>query len=220
MHEYESQYETTEGRFGWSGIAVAASGVRGRYAADLRSNHGQSRKEATMAGATDTRTQAGILTNAYVEALVGLFALRLEDVKAAVRAHAPGMTVMSSFDGEYVNLDALRVVDELGTSGPEVVAAVECITSAFVARMWDLLPSHAHYSKISGEPEIQFFKHLRNACGHNGRWNFQELKHPASWRGKRLAPFHSGQRVFDGLLKHGDVVLLFVDIDRKYFSSE
>lgn len=40
VHEYESQYETTEGRFAWSGIAVAASVVRGGYAADLHTNHG------------------------------------------------------------------------------------------------------------------------------------------------------------------------------------
>jgi len=172
-----------------------------------------------MAGTRDTRTQASIFIDAYIESLVGLFALRLEDVKVAVREHAPEMTVMSSFDGEHVNLQARRVVDEIGTSGPEVVAAVERITTAFVAGMWDLLTSHAHYSSISAEPEIQFFRHLRNACGHNGRWNFKELKHPASWRGKSLDLSHSGQLVFEGLLKHGDVVLLFVDIDRKYFQQ-
>jgi len=168
---------------------------------------------------TDTRSQAGFLINAYVEALVGLFALRLEDVKSAVRAHAPKMTVMSSFDGEHVNLDALRVVDELGTTGPEIITAVERTTAAFVAGMWDLLTSHSNYANISIKPEIQFFRHLRNACGHGGRWNFQELKHPASWRNKVLTLAHSGKPVFQGLLKHGDVMLLFRDIDRRYFQQ-
>ena len=172
-----------------------------------------------MAVTRDTRTQAGIFINAYVESLVGLFALRLEDVKVVVREHAPEMTVISSFEGKHVNLQARRVVDEIGTSDPEITAAVERITAAFVAGMWDLLTSHAHYSKISTEPEVQFFRHLRNACGHNGRWSFKELKSPASWRGKSLDPSHNGQLVFEGLLKHGDVVLLFFDIDRKYFQQ-
>jgi hypothetical protein len=167
----------------------------------------------------DTRSRAGLLVNAYVEALVGLFALRLEEVKSTVRRHAPEMTVMSSYDGQHVNLDARRVVDELGASGPEVTTAVEQITAAFVAAMWDLLTSHANYEQISIAPEVQFFRHLRNACGHDGRWNLIELKHPAAWRDKVLSVGHSGQAVFDRFLKHGDVLLLFMDIDRAYFQQ-
>ena len=167
----------------------------------------------------DTRIRASQLVNAYIDALVGLFALQIEAVKKIVRSHAPEMTVMTSYDGEHVNLEARRVVDELRTSGPEIVTAVEQTTSAFVTAMWDLLKSHAHYDRISTEPEIQFFRHLRNACGHDGRWNFSELNNPASWRDKHLALSDSGQTVFNRKLKHGDVVLLFIDIDRKYFQQ-
>ena len=166
----------------------------------------------------DTRTEARLLVNAFIEALVGLFALRLDPVKDAVRIHAPEMTVMSSFDGEHVNLAARAVVDEVDSSGPELLSAVDQTTRAFVAAMWNLLTTHARYPRVATEPEIQFFRHLRNACGHNGRWNFTELKHPASWRTKSLALPDSGQLVFGGILKHGDIVLLFSDIDRKYFA--
>jgi hypothetical protein len=102
----------------------------------------------------DTRTSARLLIDAYIEALVGLFALRLEPVKAAVRSHAPAMSVLSSFEGEHVNLHAAHVVDTLTTSSAELKTAVEILTAAFVARMWDLLRSHARYDKISTEPDI------------------------------------------------------------------
>lgn len=127
----------------------------------------------------DTRTRARLLTDAYIEALVGLFALRLEPVKAAVRSQAPEMSVLSSFEGEHVNLQAAQIVDTLTASSVELKTAVETLTAAFVAGMWALLKSHAHYDKISREPDIQFFRHLRNACGHDGNWNFTELKYPA-----------------------------------------
>jgi hypothetical protein len=166
---------------------------------------------------TDTRAEATLLINAFIEALVGLFALRLDPVKDVVRTHAPEMTVMSSYDGEHVNLAARAIVDGVSTSGPEILSAVDQTTRAFVAAMWGLLTTHARYPQVATEPEIQFLRHLRNACGHNGRWNFTELKHLASWRTKSLALTDSGQLVFGGVLKHGDVTLLFMDIDRKYF---
>jgi hypothetical protein len=79
--------------------------------------------------------------------------------------------------------------------------------------------SHVHYDSIATNPDIQFFRHLRNACGHDGRWNFNELKHPAIWRDKELHMNLVGSVVFGGLLKHGDVVFLFTDIDKKCFEQ-
>jgi len=167
----------------------------------------------------DTRKRAQLLVNAYIEALVGVFALRFPTVQFTVRAHAPEMTIMSSYEGEHVNLLSQKVVDEIHSTGAELTTTVNQITSAFVAAMWDTLTSHAHYDAIATKPEVQFFRHLRNACGHDGNWNFSELKHSAKWRDKELKLEHSGSPVFNGLLKHGDVVLLFMDIDRKYFEQ-
>jgi hypothetical protein len=167
----------------------------------------------------DTRTRAQLLLNAYIEALVGVFALRLPTVDVVVKAHAPQMTVESSYDGEHINLHADAVVSDLEFSGTAITTTVDQITAAFVAAMWDTLTSHAHYDAISTKPDIQFFRHLRNACGHDGRWNYKELKHPAIWRDKELNMGHVGSLVFGGLLKHGDVVLFFIDIDKKYFEQ-
>lgn len=167
----------------------------------------------------DTRSRARVLIDAYIEALVGLFALRLRSVQEAIRKDAPEMSVLSSYDGEHIILAAGRVANEAATSGAEIVAAVDQTTSAFVAAMWDLLTTHTRYDAISTQPEVQFFRHLRNACGHDGRWNFADLKHPARWRDKSLSLNDSGRPVFGSVLKHGDVILIFRDIDRKFFEQ-
>lgn len=167
----------------------------------------------------DTRIRAELLIHAFIEALTGIFALRLQPVQAAIRMHDPEMTVMSSYEGEHINLDAQSVVDEISSNGPKLIITINQITAVFVSAMWDTLTSHANYDSIATKPEIQFFRHLRNACGHDGKWNYRELKHPAVWRDKELQLAHSGEAVFNGLLKHGDVVLLFIDIDKKYFEQ-
>ena len=168
---------------------------------------------------TDTRRESTLLINAFTEALVGLFALRLEAVQETVRTQSPQMTVLSSYDGEHVNLDARLIVNTVGLGGPELSSAVSQTIRAFVAAMWDLLFNHSGYTQVATEPEIQFFRHLRNACGHNGRWNFTELKHVAAWRNRSLVLADNGMEVFGGKLMHGDVLLLFVDINNKYFSK-
>jgi len=163
----------------------------------------------------DTRTRARLLAHAFTETLVGIFALRLPQVQHAVKTITPQMKVESSYEGPHC-----IIVSEIYTSGPEIITTINQVTAVFVAGMWDLLTTHAHYELIAHEPDIQFFRHLRNACGHDGKWNFKELKRPAIWRDKELTLEHIGQEAFGGLLKHGDVWLLFIDIDMKYFEHE
>jgi hypothetical protein len=168
----------------------------------------------------DTRTRARLLAHAFTETLVGIFALRIPQVQHAVKTTAPQMTVISSYEGQHCILDAHRIVSEIYTSGPEIITTINQVTAVYVAAMWDLLTTHAHYDVIAHEPDIQFFRHLRNACGHDGKWNFKQLKQPAIWRDKELKLEHIGQEAFGGLLKHGDVLLLFIDVDMKYFEQK
>lgn len=170
-----------------------------------------------MTKTRDTRSRSQLLIGAYTECLVGVFALRLPGVAEIVRRDAPEMTVKTSYPGEDLNLHAANIVAACSKSGPEIHAAVEQVTCIFVAAMWDTLFSHTNYEAINTKPEVQFMRHLRHACAHNGRWNFTELKHPAVWRDKELKLEHSGTRAFGGLLNHGDPMLLFQDIDHAYF---
>lgn len=166
----------------------------------------------------DTSQRAHVLRDAYAESLVGLFALRLEPVKAAIRVHAPQMALLSSYEDQALLLQAKTIVDSIPTGfSPELQTAIDILTGSFIAAMWDLLQSHAHYDKISTAPDIQFFRHLRNACGHDGKWNFSKLQHPAEWRHRKLTMGDIGNAAFDSTFRHADVVLLFEDIDHKYF---
>lgn len=167
----------------------------------------------------DTRRQAQLLLDALLESLVGVFALRLPDVRAAVKSQAPTMSLDSSYDGQHTILLASEIADACKLSGPEIQTTVTQIARAFTSAMWDTLVSHAHYENIATEPDIQFFRHLRNACGHDGTWNFKELKRPAQWRDKKLTLGHIGQPAFGEFFKHGDLALLIVDVDRKYFEQ-
>jgi hypothetical protein len=167
----------------------------------------------------DTRHEARLLVEAYIEAMVGVCALRLPTVADAVRKHAPEICVESSYEGEHVNLHAAEVVAGLALTGPSILATIDQISAAFASAMWELLKSHAHYDHIAAEPDIQFLRHLRNSCAHGGRWHFEKLLHPAKWRDKELRLEHAGVPAFGGMIKHGDLLLLLVDIDRKYFQQ-
>ncbi len=65
-------------------------------------------------------------------------------------------------------------------------------------------------------PELEFFRHLRNAASHGGTWSFRgdEPARPASWRGRQLTAGLQGKRVFDANLKPGDFMVLLSDIEK------
>jgi hypothetical protein len=168
----------------------------------------------------DTRINSQALINSYIVSLTGVFALHRPNVAKALREENFSiMTLKSSYPDEDFNLHFNAIIGELSEPDSSLKILVNQISSAFVASMWNTLKSHTRYDQIATEPDIQFFRHLRNACGHDGSWNFNELKYPACWRDKELLLFHSGSEVFGGLLAYGDVILLMQDIDKKYFEQ-
>jgi len=167
----------------------------------------------------DTTVRSKLLVDAYVESLVGIFSLRVPGVGPTICSMAPEMVVESSFSRSHLILDTKRVLERIARSGTALATTFDQITMAFVAAMWDTLTSHAHYAAISTKPDVQFFRHLRNACAHGGRWNLNSLKYQAQWRTKQLSMAYQGEVVFGGLLKHGDVIQIFTDIDKTYFEG-
>jgi hypothetical protein len=165
----------------------------------------------------DTRRETLLLVNALLESLVGVFALRLPDVQAAIRTQAPTMSVDSSYEGSHLILEAAALVNKIKLNGDEIHITVNQIFQVFAVAMWHSLMSHRRYDSIATEPDIQFFKHVRNAAGHDGKWNFKDLRHVARWRDKELTMAHVGQQAFGDFFMHGDLMLLVLDIDKKYF---
>lgn len=91
------------------------------------------------------------------------------------------------------------------------------INIVFLISAWDLLTETKTYNSIATEPEIQFFRHVRNGCSHDNQFNFDALKHPAKWRDKEITTALKGQTVFPDFIKDGDPLLLLLDINNKYF---
>jgi hypothetical protein len=64
------------------------------------------------------------------------------------------------------------------------------------------------------EPLLQFARHLRNACAHGNRWNFQgdQPKHPAALRGRSLDASLNGTKAIMGWLGPGDFLDFLEDL--------
>ncbi len=65
-------------------------------------------------------------------------------------------------------------------------------------------------------PELEFFRHLRNAASHGGVWNFRgnEPSRQASWRGRQLSNVLNGGRLFDVNLRPGDLLVFLSDVEK------
>lgn len=65
-------------------------------------------------------------------------------------------------------------------------------------------------------PEVDFFRHVRNAASHKGSWSFRgnEPVRDARWRGKEISASMQGRKLFDKSFEIGDVFVLLSDIER------
>jgi len=65
-------------------------------------------------------------------------------------------------------------------------------------------------------PELEYFRHIRNAASHGGTWNFlgNEPTRQASWRGRLLSSELHGKRLFEANLKPGDLLVFLADVEK------
>jgi hypothetical protein len=102
--------------------------------------------------------------------------------------------------------------------------------------MWDILLNHEKYPKICNEPEVQFFRHVRNGCAHDNKFYFksyfdkktqklvEEPRYKSEWRDKKITQDLKGRPVLGrlveegALLMDGDSILLVYDINNHYFT--
>lgn len=66
------------------------------------------------------------------------------------------------------------------------------------------------------EPMYQFFRHLRNAASHGGKWNLvkNEPRIKAEWRGIAVTQDLHGRGMFEIGIGPGDILLLLWDIEQ------
>lgn len=182
------------------------------------------RKAGVVMAATtrDMRPLTGIILNAYLEMVLATFCLRVPEVVIALRNLPPDtdVSVGSSYPGQSLIIHIAAVLDGLTPDGGQLRKSITQINCVFVVAMWDTLIRHATFKSISKKPEVQFFRHVRNACAHDGLLNPRkdDLKQwRANWRDKEITPATIGRAVFPDLLQDGDLVLLFTDIQHLYF---
>lgn len=171
----------------------------------------------------DTRYLTQEIIDAYLDMLCGAMTLRIPYVQDYVIKEVPEFVLISSYPSQNLVIDGIQLITEIKNEGSSnaksLSKAINQINKIFISSMWDTLKSHKTYQKISKEPEIQFFRHIRNACAHNNVLVFNELKHPAKWRDREISLIDNGKEIFPEFLKGGDVMLLMIDIDTKFFEQ-
>jgi len=65
--------------------------------------------------------------------------------------------------------------------------------------------------------EFDFFRHLRNACGHGNKFTFNDKTTglPAKWRGAKINKELEGQYAVFGLAGIPDIIVLLKDIENR-----
>jgi hypothetical protein len=167
------------------------------------------------------KPNAGHIIDAYLEAIVALLAIRTPVVQAAISsALPPEMVVASSYAGESLIIPVSGMLKSMQREGFDDVKSlhrsVRQANWVFLGAMWDVLKRHPRFKTFEKEPEIEFFRHVRNGASHGGRLNFRSLRAPAKWRDKEIAESMRGTPVFPDLLRDGDPILLVQDIERTY----
>lgn len=172
----------------------------------------------------NTRYLTSKIVDAYLEMVYGAMTLRVPEVQKIMSQIAPEACVTSSYSHQQESLiiKGKEILEKMSKEGLKNINSLKNtfiqINSMFLTSMWDILTLHQNYNSIATEAEIQFFRHVRNGCAHNGRLNFSALRYPAKWRDKEISENMKGLPIFPNLLADGDPIILVLDINNKFFN--
>lgn len=163
--------------------------------------------------------------NTYIELVFSMMCIRHPKLHSAILELVPGVQVASSYviDGHKQDLciPTNGIIGSFQKEGLNDVQSLKrCfyhVNSMFLVAMWDILTETSTFKNIVDEPDVQFFRHVRNGCAHGNQLNFDSLHKPAVWRDKTISSSDSGRPVFPDILKDGDPSLLLGDINNSYF---
>ena len=164
------------------------------------------------------------IVETYAEMCLGAMILRTPETQKIVKYKYPNQAIKSSYI--HLSKDLIicgnKLVSKIANEGLEgsnkLRSAFTQINRIFVIAMWGMLYNTKKYKEICKKPDIQFFRHIRNGCAHNGKFKIDShLKYPAKWRNKKIFFNLNGTTIFPDFLADGDVYLLLYDINEKYF---
>lgn len=87
------------------------------------------------------------------------------------------------------------------------------LLQSMVVQIGDMLSRNAYYEKT---PELEFYRHLRNALGHGNRFHFSsgEPRRPATFQGREITAALQGTQAFFNFMAPGDVFELWENLER------
>ena len=92
------------------------------------------------------------------------------------------------------------------------------VLQSLLMNIGDELARNRYFAK---SPELEFFRHIRNALGHGNRFHFKgkEPVLPATLRGRNLSRDLHGQQVFFQYMNIGDVFDLLDDLESQLVAN-
>ena len=170
----------------------------------------------------DTSLIARNTIDAYLEMILGIMALRVPEMQQFLISNTPEVSVESSYVNESLIIRVVDILSDFRKEGLKDVKSLQNsfrqVNSIFLLAMWDILCSHSNYDRICNQPEVQFFRHIRNGCAHDNKLNFSTIDKVAKWRDKEISDKDKNKNVFPDILRDGDPLLLVVDINNTYFN--
>ena len=91
----------------------------------------------------------------------------------------------------------------------------------FLSFTWEVLVKDNRYPKISIEPMVQYFRHIRNAASHGNQFKIDDdlidtvtnsLKRKAEWRGVEITPNLRGVTLIPDYMEMADPIWLISDV--------
>jgi hypothetical protein len=170
----------------------------------------------------DARFLTTEVIDAYLEMVLGIMCLRIENVQDFLITNFPTAAVISSYPGENLNIDVKRILNEFKKEGLKDVKSLQKsfkqVNKIFLIAMWDIIFNHQSYPKICVEPEVQFLRRIRNACAHTDGKITDSIDKKAKWREIEITNSDKDKDVFTEILKKpADPLLLIIDINNKFF---
>jgi len=166
------------------------------------------------------------IIDAYTEMSFALLSVRFPPLHEHLLKLLPGVQISSSYQingkPQDICIPTQSMISGFKKDGFESLellrGAFTQVNSMFIIAMWAVFVEMDQFAGISKEPDVQFFRHVRNGCAHGNCLNFKNLDHEAKWRDKIILPEHRNTPVFPDLIKDGDALLLMIDINNRYFT--
>lgn len=157
----------------------------------------------------------------YLEMCLGALALRTREIQEILPVRYPEPAIASSYKDQDLIMNVRNIIKKIKDQGwsesESLRRAFTEINKIFLISNWEILKQTTTYNAVDKNPDIQFYRHIRNGCAHDNIFNFDELKYPAEWRDKIITSALKGTPVIPDFIKDGDPLILLVDITNKYY---